>query len=361
MRLVRVGLFVWIALTSLAVGQSLPTYTYEEAAKHVGQKAIVKGRIIGTRNTGTICFLNFHPNYREHLSLVIYGENFAKFPTSPETLYKDKDVEVTGFITQYQGRPQIIVSDPSEIKIVVPAAAPAPGVPGAAPSTATFNAAAQVQAPPSNAISWKDAHRRIGEDVVVEGKIVDTRNIGNVCFLNFHEDYQTYLTGVVAAENFASFPGAPERLYIDKHVRIKGRIELFRGKPQINIASPAQIEVIAAEQALAADALQPAVTIGYADAGKYIGTRAAVEGTILRAFKANKAIFFSFDPGNKQALSLVLFENDLPLFPSSPETHYLYKKVRVTGLIQSYKGAPEIVLNSPKQIEILNAPPGQTN
>ena len=40
-------------------------------------------------------------------------------------------------------------------------------------------------------------------------------------------------------------------------------------------------------------------------------------------------------------------------FPSNPETHFLDKTVRVKGLIETYKGNPQIVLSEPSKIWIV--------
>jgi DNA/RNA endonuclease YhcR with UshA esterase domain len=40
-------------------------------------------------------------------------------------------------------------------------------------------------------------------------------------------------------------------------------------------------------------------------------------------------------------------------FPPNPETYFLDKKVRVEGKIEIYKGTPEIVLDDPSQIWIV--------
>ena len=42
-----------------------------------------------------------------------------------------------------------------------------------------------------------------------------------------------------------------------------------------------------------------------------------------------------------------------PLFPAAPEDYYKDKMVQVTGEIKMYQNAPEIIVDHPDQIEIM--------
>ena len=48
--------------------------------------------------------------------MVIWGSDRAKFGT-PETAYQDKDIWVTGEIKEYQNAPEIVATDPKQIKL----------------------------------------------------------------------------------------------------------------------------------------------------------------------------------------------------------------------------------------------------
>lgn len=91
----------------------------EQAKDHVGETATVCGKVSDTRyiDTSRITFLNFDKPYPNHtFTAFIPAENRAKFD-APEKAYKDKDVCVTGKIQDYRGKPEIIVSDPTQIKL----------------------------------------------------------------------------------------------------------------------------------------------------------------------------------------------------------------------------------------------------
>ena len=93
-------------------------------------------------------------------------------------------------------------------------------------------------------ISWSDAARYYGQTVTVEGKVVASNNTGKVCFLNFHKDWRRHFTAVIFASDFDKFPSHPEDYYLNRVVRVRGLVKEYRGKPEIILKSPSQIELI---------------------------------------------------------------------------------------------------------------------
>ena len=91
---------------------------------------------------------------------------------------------------------------------------------------------------------WNEAQKHVGESITVEGVIKYTKNIGNICFLNFHPNFEKYASILIFGEYFSSFPKSPEIYYYLKKVRIHGKVTSYKGKAQIKIYSPRQIEVI---------------------------------------------------------------------------------------------------------------------
>lgn len=96
-------------------------------------------------------------------------------------------------------------------------------------------------------ISWQDAAAHYGEECVVVGRVVMTKNIGKICFLNFHRDFSNHFTAVIRREHFERFEQPPEILYADKDVKITGTIIEYKGKPEIIVTGPEQITIINGE------------------------------------------------------------------------------------------------------------------
>lgn len=96
----------------------------------------------------------------------------------------------------------------------------------------------------SDVISWRDAAQYYGQTKTVEGRIVASNNTGKVCFLNFHKNWKKYFTAVIFASDFDKFPSRPEDHYLNRDVRVKGLIKEYKGKPEIILKGPGQIEII---------------------------------------------------------------------------------------------------------------------
>jgi hypothetical protein len=93
--------------------------TATEAKDHVGETRTVCGKVASThfasKSKGQPTFLNLDEPYpKEVFTILIWGSDRAKFGT-PETKYKDARVCVTGKITSYRGKPEIIATEPSQI------------------------------------------------------------------------------------------------------------------------------------------------------------------------------------------------------------------------------------------------------
>jgi len=93
----------------------------EEAAKHVGEKVSVCGKIFGGRffengkNQPTL--LNMGDKFPNNpLTVVIWGELRGKLGYKPEEKFLDKEVCVIGTITLYKEKPQIVVEQADQIK-----------------------------------------------------------------------------------------------------------------------------------------------------------------------------------------------------------------------------------------------------
>ena len=87
-----------------------------------GQIPIIPGSwVASTRYAATTrgkpTFLNLDKPYPNQTFMVlIWGESRDKFGT-PEEKYRDKQVCVTGKITEYRGAPKIVISDPQNLEI----------------------------------------------------------------------------------------------------------------------------------------------------------------------------------------------------------------------------------------------------
>ena len=105
-------------------------------------------------------------------------------------------------------------------------------------------------------IKPEEAAANVDKEVIVEytvksSRIIDDKNIG---FLNSEGDNKNEknFTAFITPKGMKAFkddrqisnPGAE---YIDKKIRVKGKITLHKSKPEIKVDSPEQIEVVEEE------------------------------------------------------------------------------------------------------------------
>jgi DNA/RNA endonuclease YhcR with UshA esterase domain len=223
---------------------------------------------------------------------------------------------------------------------------------------------------PEGVISWRDAERYAGQEVTVEGTIVHTYDSGKVTFLNFDEDYRNTLTIVIFPSLYDQFPDKPAAYFKDKPVQVTGQVKMYEGSPEIVIEDPAQIQVVGESRAPEAPASSPTpalasnaapdAPIPWQDASDYVGRKITVIGEVVRTYNSGKAAFLNFDEDWRGKFSVVIFASDFDNFPQPPDEMYLHKTILVTGKVKEYKGAPEIIVGSPKQIEIVEEAPTAT-
>ncbi|WP_207425690.1 hypothetical protein [Pedobacter sp. SYSU D00535] len=92
-----------------------------DAGKHIGDSVSITETVSGGRylESASLTLLNLggvFPN--QLLTLVIRGEDRAKFKANPEELFKGKTIIVAGKISEFRNRPQITITDPKQIVIV---------------------------------------------------------------------------------------------------------------------------------------------------------------------------------------------------------------------------------------------------
>jgi len=104
-----------VAIAALAIAQAPPNYTAAEAAKHVGETATVTDRVDGVHQSGKgNIFLNMGGKYPNQAFTAFIPSGSAAQFSNPQQ-YEGRTVAVSGKITLYHGKPEIIVTSPSQI------------------------------------------------------------------------------------------------------------------------------------------------------------------------------------------------------------------------------------------------------
>ena len=93
--------------------------------------------------------------------------------------------------------------------------------------------------------------------------------------------------------------------------------------------------------------------ISGSEAKENIGMIRVVETEVIDTYLSEQVLILNC----KDNFKAVVFRDNLAYFPKafmrSPDTHLKHKTIRVHGVIKDYKDSPEIVLNDPSQLEIV--------
>jgi DNA/RNA endonuclease YhcR with UshA esterase domain len=94
----------------------------KDAAKHLNETVTIADKVYSTKlieNTNMVLLDLGGRQPNQFLTVVIKGEDRAKFNGKPEEYYKGREVTVTGKLISYHGKPEIVVSSPDDLKVTL--------------------------------------------------------------------------------------------------------------------------------------------------------------------------------------------------------------------------------------------------
>ncbi len=143
MRRATFGILCWLLGVSTAFAQdSVKVINPAEAVKRLNEDVTLLMEVKSANLRGAVCFLNSEENFRDdkNLTLFIDRDALARFKEAkiddPAAHFRGKTVLVKGKVILYRDRPEIKLSGPDAIKIVVPE--PASKTPEAEPAPQSF-------------------------------------------------------------------------------------------------------------------------------------------------------------------------------------------------------------------------------
>jgi len=90
------------------------------------------------------------------------------------------------------------------------------------------------------------------------------------------------------------------------------------------------------------------------EAWSHIGETACIEFTVENPYQSSKGnVFLNEKQNYKTGFTVFIPSNSVRNFNGNPVSLYGYKTIQVTGLLRMYQGHPEIIVNSPSQINIV--------
>jgi hypothetical protein len=122
--------------------------------------------------------------------------------------------------------------------------------------TATTSTGAPVGTPPPcgaripGAIPAESAADFLDTHQAVEFLVVGTKDTGKVTFLNAHEPYQGHFYVAIFPSDYDLYPAPPAQYFRGRCIVVQGRIERYRGAPQIVLRGPEDVRVVEGVHAL---------------------------------------------------------------------------------------------------------------
>jgi serine/threonine protein kinase/DNA/RNA endonuclease YhcR with UshA esterase domain len=207
---------------------------WTDAPNNLGAVKTVEGTFISADRTAHRVFFDFSGDGKT-LEVICNQEDWPQFPAGFEKLYEGKKVWVCGRIEAGDGKSQIMLRDPSQIRIV--------GEGNIASGNVTPS--------DKNLVQWTDVMQSLGKIKTVEGTVIGTGHAAGLVFLHFSHD-KTGFEVICHRDAWDRFPAGFEQLYAGKKIWVCGTIESYEGQPEIVLYHPSQIRIIdeAADAAL---------------------------------------------------------------------------------------------------------------
>lgn len=100
------------------------------------------------------------------------------------------------------------------------------------------------QARQEGTLGPEEAVNHVGEYRSIQFRVVRTYNSGKAVFLNSHDPWQGYFEVVIFPEHWGEFPQPPEDLFLNRCVVIYGKLQLYKGTPEIVLQSADHIRIV---------------------------------------------------------------------------------------------------------------------
>lgn len=104
--------------SAAAYQEALDAHDLTAGGKLVGKTGAFRGTVVKVfeGQKGDILILNFDADYKKALTAVLKKPEFGRFPEMKQLL--GQEVLVSGPFIEYQGRPEIVLTDAAQIRVV---------------------------------------------------------------------------------------------------------------------------------------------------------------------------------------------------------------------------------------------------
>jgi DNA/RNA endonuclease YhcR with UshA esterase domain len=291
----------------------------------IGKRVAVKGEVARAEpfSTGERVYLD---DGSGEILLLLWQNVFERIPDGLAARTTGSRLHAIGRVEEYQGTIEVVPALPFDVDIVLQAT-PAPP-------------------PPRNAvvpIGELDASR-IGDQVAITGQVTDTASFSRG--FKFVLDDGTGQIVLLTWHNVYDELQKPQQLNIGASVHITGEITEYEGELQIEPGNASDIHVTHT-------AGPPSHQREIGAAADHLGQRVTIVGQVVRTEETGSATRLIVADDSGEAL-VYIWNNIVERIPDNILLREIGTRVRITGLVQEYRGELEIVPALPYDAKVLD-------
>ncbi|WP_293741357.1 hypothetical protein [uncultured Pedobacter sp.] len=108
-----------LSLTAVAFySKSQTMILAKDVAQYVGKNVSICDSVYSAKALDKLTLINLGGAYpKELITIVINKEDERKFPSEPSSMFIGNNVCVTGVVSDFKGKKQIVVTDPKQIVV----------------------------------------------------------------------------------------------------------------------------------------------------------------------------------------------------------------------------------------------------
>ncbi|MEO0081862.1 MAG: thermonuclease family protein [candidate division WOR-3 bacterium] len=193
----------------------------------------------------------------------------------------------------------------------------------------------------------------VGRTVRLESDREDKDKFGRLLRYVYLGD--TFVNAELVRRGYAAFQPFQESLrFADTLAKLEETAaRIGRGLWAFNVFTPPTMKLLNQKLGEVRADSGGLLVVPYTKADSFIGRLVTVEGFVVDTYRSDKVLILNFHQDYRNYFKAVVFATDLVKFPPAPEDYYKKRFVRVTGIVKEYKGAPEMIIKDPEQVQIV--------
>lgn len=90
----------------------------KDASEYIGKNVTICDSVYSSKSLEKLNLINLGGTYpKELLTIVVNKEDVAKFSSEPATMFLGNNICVTGIVSEFKGKIQIVVTEPKQIVV----------------------------------------------------------------------------------------------------------------------------------------------------------------------------------------------------------------------------------------------------